>query len=304
MPTLYITKGLPGCGKTTLAKKMQEEDGNLVRVNKDDLRAMLHNSVHSKGRENQVLKFRDFTIRESLKEGHNVIVDDTNFGPHEENLRAIAKEMGAEFKVFDLTDVPPEICIERDLKRLNSVGQKVIMRFYHEYLKPKDEVNKQLKSKIYDSKLPFCVIFDLDGTLACIGDRSPYDGQSCGKDLPNYSIIALNNWAKFIQLEGPHSPLDASKGKDSLKIVIMSGRNGESRPETEAWLKKHGVFYDELHMRKTGDQRKDAIIKEELFNEHVKDKYNVIFVVDDRDQVVKLWRSLGLVCLQCNYGNF
>ncbi len=299
MPTLYITRGLPGCGKTTLAKEMQKKDGNLVRVNKDDLRAMLHDSVHSKGREKQVVEFRDFAIRQALGSGKNVISDDTNFDRHEDDLRAIAKEFNAKFEVIDLTHVSPEVCIERDLLRPRSVGQKVIMRFYHEYLAPKNEDRGLLTPKIYDVALPICVIFDLDGTIACIGDRSPYDGKSCGTDKMNESIKAL------IQLIQDSKPTTWKRWSSlEPKVIIMSGRNGDSRSETEQWLKDHDLSFDHLFMRKEGDDRKDSIIKEELFNEHIKNKYNVLFVVDDRDQVVKLWRSLGLTCLQCNYGDF
>jgi hypothetical protein len=58
-------------------------------------------------------------------------------------------------------------------------------------------------------------------------------------------------------------------------------------------------------MRKNNDQRKDSIIKFELFENHIKDKYYVELVVDDRQQVVDMWRrKLGLTCLQVDYGDF
>ena len=61
--------------------------------------------------------------------------------------------------------------------------------------------------------------------------------------------------------------------------------------------------YKKLVMRKTGDYRKDSIVKREMFEEHIEGKYNVLFVLDDRNQVVDMWRKeLGLTCLQCNYG--
>jgi hypothetical protein len=57
-------------------------------------------------------------------------------------------------------------------------------------------------------------------------------------------------------------------------------------------------------MRQTDDNRKDSIIKEEIYDAHIRGKYNVLFVLDDRDQVVQMWRSLGLTVLQCNEGDF
>jgi hypothetical protein len=57
-------------------------------------------------------------------------------------------------------------------------------------------------------------------------------------------------------------------------------------------------------MRAEGDTRKDSIIKEEIYRAEIENKYNVLFVLDDRNQVVELWRRLGLTCLQVAEGNF
>ena len=59
-----------------------------------------------------------------------------------------------------------------------------------------------------------------------------------------------------------------------------------------------------LHMRRAGDARKDSVVKRELFDAHVRDRYNVRRVYDDRNQVVDMWRSLGLACLAVAEGNF
>ena len=286
-----MMKGLPGCGKTTIAKEMQEKNGNLVRVNKDDLRAMMHDSKWSGKREKQILVTRDAIIRDSLARGKSVIVDDTGFGKHEKNLRVIAGVHGAEFEVIDMTDVPVATCIERDLKRANSVGSKVIYRMYNQFLAKKED-EPRLNPMIFDEKLPYCIISDLDGTISHMTNRSPYDGKSCGSDVVNESIAGLLSTYRTHDL----TPVD--------KIIIFSGRNGESKPETIEWLKNNHILYDELHMRAPGDQRKDSIIKEEMFNEHIRDKYNVRFIVDDRKAVVDHWRSMGLTVLQCAPGNF
>jgi hypothetical protein len=57
-------------------------------------------------------------------------------------------------------------------------------------------------------------------------------------------------------------------------------------------------------MRPKNDYRKDSLIKEEIYVNNIKNKYNVIAVYDDRDQVVKKWRELGIKCFQVDYGNF
>lgn len=77
------------------------------------------------------------------------------------------------------------------------------------------------------------------------------------------------------------------------------------RRVTEAWLNHNGITrYKNLYMRKNGDKRKDYVVKKELYETHIKETYEVLFVLEDRDQVVKMWRDLGLTCLQVAYGNF
>jgi hypothetical protein len=92
----------------------------------------------------------------------------------------------------------------------------------------------------------------------------------------------------------------------ALQPLFVSGRNSGCREQTEAWLVMagYGKFLDTLFMREEGDNRKDSEIKLELFNNHIRNNYYVELVLDDRDQVVQLWRSLGLHCFQVNYGNF
>jgi hypothetical protein len=91
----------------------------------------------------------------------------------------------------------------------------------------------------------------------------------------------------------------------SSEILILSGRTDDCRDVTEQWLAKHlPVNYRELHMRKTGDHRKDSVVKEEIFWRDIAPNYNVLGVFDDRDQVVRMWRSIGLTCFQVAPGNF
>jgi hypothetical protein len=57
-------------------------------------------------------------------------------------------------------------------------------------------------------------------------------------------------------------------------------------------------------MRGQTDMRPDHAVKHELFNTHIRDAYDVRPAPDDRDRVVALWRSLGIVCLQVDNGDF
>lgn len=282
MKKIILTKGLPASGKTTWAKELIDKNpGMYKRVNKDDLRAMLDNSKWSHGNENFVLELRDTTIMMALSHGKHVIVDDTNFHPkHEERMKELAKLNGAEVEIVDtFCQTPLEECIKRDLKRPNSVGEKVITTMYNEYLKPKPVVRE------WDVTLPNAIICDLDGTLALFGNENPYD-RDFMKDHLNEAVADILY-------------------KNNGETIIFSGRNDKYREVTKAWLKGHSVRYSALVMRKDGDFRKDHEIKKEMFSEHIEGKYNVLFVLDDRDQVVNVWRNeLGLTVFQVAEGDF
>ena len=281
MLTVYFTIGLPASGKSTWAKaKVDKSPNGIKRVNKDELRAMLDNSYFSKGNEKFVLNMQDLIIKVALEEGKHVIVDNTHLAPkHEARIRELIKGL-AVLEIVDFRHVTLETCIERDLKRFNSVGEKVIRDMYYQFIAP-----PRIAKPAHNPDLPDAVICDLDGTIALIGDRSPYDASRCEQDLVN-------------------EPVRSILQKSGHAIVFVSGREDKYRLQTLIWLEKHGISFDSLHMRKSGDMRKDSIVKKEIYHEFILDKYNVAFVLDDRDQVVRVWRDLGLTCLQVDYGDF
>ena len=136
-----------------------------------------------------------------------------------------------------------------------------------------------------------CVIFDLDGTFAFLGDRSPYDASRAEHDEVNQAV---------------HFVYEAiRRGKPETVVLLVSGREDRWRPETERWLERHGIIADDLFMRRAGDRRKDTVVKREIYERHIAGHYTVRVVFDDRDQVVRLWRDdLDLPCFQVAWGNF
>jgi predicted kinase len=284
MNKIILTKGLPASGKSTWSRQYQVDHPGTVRVNKDDLRAMLHNGKWSDANEKFVLKLRNFIVEESLKAGHDVIIDDTNLhSKHKNEMWKIGAAHNATVEEKSFLDVSIEECIKRDLKRPNSVGEKVIRNMYNQFLKPVPvpvEINPGV---------PSAIICDIDGTLALFGDKNPYD-RDFENDQVNKSVVNI------LQIYHLHDI--------TVKIILVSGRQEKSRTVTEDWLLTNGIPHDILFMRKTDDVRKDNIIKSEIYEAEIKNKYNVLFVLDDRNQVVEFWRSLGLTCLQVAEGDF
>ncbi len=133
------------------------------------------------------------------------------------------------------------------------------------------------------------IIVDLDGTLAQIGDRNVYDAANCHVDTLNTPVALVL------------SSLVSSN--PSFITIICSGRNVDDKAATVAWLENHGISYDYLFMRPSGDRRMDAIIKQEiLFNQIFGDLAidEIVLALDDRQQVVDMWRAHEIPCFQVN----
>lgn len=133
------------------------------------------------------------------------------------------------------------------------------------------------------------IICDIDGTLADLGQRSPFDFANVDRDTVKHATAEL---VRVMHGAG-------------YKIVLMTGREDSSRTRTLAWLTANEIPHDLLLMRKRGDHRRDTIVKRELYRASVKQNHDVLFVLEDRDQVVEMWRKQeGLVCYQVEYGDF
>jgi len=140
------------------------------------------------------------------------------------------------------------------------------------------------------------VIFDIDGTLADVSERIHHV-----KKKPK-------NWNAFFQGMAQDKAIHSMVRlcnilyESGIKIVLCSGRNEEHRPQTVQWLAQQGVNYHKLILRRDGDMRSDVIAKREMLAGI--DRSEILFVVEDRSRVVEMWRSEGLVCLQCAPGEF
>jgi predicted kinase len=289
MKKVIMMRGLPGSGKSTYAKSLLAEMPNVYkRINRDELRAMFDNSHWSKGNEKYVKQVRDLLIIKALEEGKHVIVDDTNLATsNETHIRQMieafnkANNDSVQVELVEF-DTPLEECIARDAKRPKPVGAKRIREMHRQHYAVKNTIEQ-------DETLPKAIICDLDGTLALLNGRNPFDAAKCEDDILNKPVAKV---LKTFQDLG-------------YKILFLSGRKEEHKPHTLRWLAQNNITFDMIELRKTEDGRMDAIVKKELFETHIANKYYVEFVLDDRNQVVDLWRNeLGLTCFQVNYGDF
>lgn len=237
------------------------------------------------------------SITRAIEYKYNIIIDATNLNHKTLNkFNNLFKDTGYEIEIKQF-HVDFNEAVERDKRRERSIGEKVIRSFFERYVWLDKEGEQYKIIPIQESRfilkqdetLEHCIIVDIDGTLSIMNGRNAFDYDKVDTDLPNNPVIDLVN--------------TLSK---TYKIIIVTGREntGKCKELTETWLKRYLFRYDEIHMRSEKDYRSDDIIKREIYNNFIKDKYCVAGVFDDRDKVVKQWRELGLLCNQVYYGNF
>lgn len=295
MQTITLTYGLPASGKSTWAKEeVKNSEGKIVRVNMDDIRAMLA-LPYSKDAEAVALKIQDQAILSAIKAGKDVIVDNTHI---EQNMPKRIKQLfdgDVLFKVKDFTHVSWNECAVFDMDRERSVGIDVIKRMADRLGKNKWKLTEEwmndyaypLEPYTPDPESALCVVFDIDGTLAK-HNRSPYDYSRLHTDTVFAHIKELNRlyW------------------ESCSSIFIVSGRPDTYREETRKWLIDNDIYFDHLFMRRADDNRNDADVKHEIFNNEFRDQYEIEAWFDDRDRVVRRMRKLGINVLQVADGDF
>ena len=301
---LIICRGIQGSGKSTWAKQWcHESPEHRVRFNNDDIRNML-GDYWVPSREKLVTEAKANMITFALIKGYDVVVDNMNLNPKEDAwirtlCENIEKDTGIhvniEYKDFW---TPVEECIRRDAARPNPIGEKVIKetwRRYRNFIIHEDIMAMKAKASQQNPDLPVAIICDMDATLCLNTSGRPFYGEGAAegmeKDEPINEIVGL---------------VRAYCNFHNAELIILTGREDtpESRVATEKWLDAHLLCPDMVLMRPKGDYSAGPDCKKKLYEQYVKDKYYVPIVLEDSTKCVRMWRDLGITCLQPNDGKF
>ncbi len=285
-----ITVGCSASGKSTFADNICKTSDSWIEINRDNIR--FRNGAKdwdkykfTKQNEQRVQIKWEKQLYNAIEQEKGIIVSDTNLNKH--HLEVLVNKLQNNGYVVTVKhfDVDFETLLKRDNQRKGGVGYEVLLSQFIRY-------NRNFKSVVvYEpdhAKRP-AYIFDIDGTIADKGNRSPYDVSRVLEDKPIESVISI--------LKG--------LWENGNEIIFLSGRDVECAGDTRQWLIKNvGDFTQDclLVMREHNDVRKDYIVKMEMFDKYVRNNYNVKAVFDDRKQVIEqCWEVLGLKTI--NVGN-
>lgn len=290
-PTLILTRGIQGSGKSTWATiTAGDPDNGIVRVNRDDIRYQLFGRYTSVD-ENLVTEVETAMVRAALRSGKDVIVDAMHL-----QQRYINRWQRLGYPVrIETFHAPLDVLLERNAKRDRQVPEDVIRSNFRKFTNKNGELNGvKLNPEQYvtfsfpsyhefrDHNAPEAYIFDVDGTLAFNdGHRSFYD----------YSKV-LGDWAKY-EVASVANDLG-----NSHHIIIVTGRKAEALEDTKQWLLNNNINYDEIYARADGDDRPDAIVKYEILRDKIAPNYDVLGVFDDRPSVCEMWRNVDIPTFQ------
>lgn len=265
-----VTVGIPASGKTT---RYENFKGKVI--NRDDIRDYLFGWPYkfTKKREQDVQEHQWDLIKTAATDNTDIVITDTNLNKGRRDALILELEkLGYEVEL-DIIDCSYELAVKQDLLRHKSVGADVIWKFFKKY-------NEQfgIQPEVHDVTLEGCYIFDIDGTLAIMKDRGPFEWEKVGNDLLNIDVCRILGMIR----------------QCGFKVFIFTGRDASCYEETKKWLQDHELDGIEFYMRPEGSQDKDFLVKYEMYKEHIKGNYKVLGVFDDRPQVCRLWNLLGL----------
>ena len=261
---LILCRGIQASGKSTWAKAWAKEDPEHRVRFNNDDIRNMLGEYWVPNREGLVTELKRSFACEATRRGYNIVIDNMNLNPKE------VKWWEDVIKVANAT-----------------------WRRYRDFIIQEDIKNMLSKSAEHVDGGHPVILVDMDATLCLNTTGRPYYGDGAAEGMLN--DIAIEGTCTLVR-----------RMYEKCKVFIVTGREGtpEIVAATKEWLAKHDIKVDELFFRPVKDYSPGAECKKKIYEDNIKGKYNVQFVLEDNCKCVEMWREQGLTCLQPNEGKF
>lgn len=306
---IILTRGLQGSGKSTWAKAwVAEKPEARIRWNNDDIRNMYGPYMMDNAKEKIIIKMLKSWTKLAMESGFDIVIDNMNLGDSPvARIQAIINEYNASNSIYeysmefkDFFDIPVSECIRRDAMRPNPIGAAVIKKTWKQHrnkiiaIVNNELVNKQNQFEYAQSHLVNeCIIADMDSTICFNTTGREFFGKNASEkmadDVPNKSVISIIR--QYL-----------NNAKPSDKVFIITGRtgDGDTIKVTEEYVKNHIADDPRIIVifRDPNDKVSGDAYKINAYNTYIKDKYKVLYAIDDSNKVVTAYRNIGMSVLQ------
>ena len=149
------------------------------------------------------------------------------------------------------------------------------------------------------------IIIDVDGTLLDIEHRLKFIKKS-PKDWEAFRDPKQKRWDEPIR---PMLDLFAALYFSGNNVILASGRCESEEEDTRKSLAsalKSDFVLDDVNVpgyfRKDKDRRNDTVVKAEMYDMMLSDKFRPTLVFDDRPSVIRMWKDIGIKVADVGHG--
>jgi predicted kinase len=147
-PLLIVMVGLPGSGKSFIAKQLAEVNDDIVIVSSDAIREEFYGDANDQSHNDKVFRIVNKRLKEGLIAEKKVILDATNIS--KKRRKALLRDLKYPKSMAIVMAVPEYICKKRDEERDRHVGPDVINRMIKKWCPPHFSEGFDFISIVYD----------------------------------------------------------------------------------------------------------------------------------------------------------
>lgn len=132
------------------------------------------------------------------------------------------------------------------------------------------------------------IIVDMDGTLCDVSSIRHYvTGE-------RRNFAAFHEASRFCPPNRSVERVVRAANRVGTAVVIVTARDARFEGPTRDFLVRNDIPFDAIFMRPWGDQRRDTVVKDEIFDAIVEQGYEPILAIDDRNDIAEVWRARGV----------